>query len=250
MRHQAVGQPVAQRGDTRAVAATRRWRRRAMRPPCPRYRRRRGCPDAGRAPGRRRGPPAPRPTPRARRARPTPLGPPNLWALTDTRSATGREFGHVHPPHGGDGVGVQQRRRGERAHQRGHLGQGLDRAHLVVDEHDRHEPDVGAERLGQSVEVDDPVARPPPRRVPPRRRAALSTAWCSTAEHTTVPRPAAGRTEDRQIVRLGTARGEHDLAGLAPEAPGHLVAAPRRPPIRARRASECAPDGLPKCSVR
>ena len=88
---QPVDQPVAQRATRArhgARALGRRWRARPR--PWPRCRRRCGCRCAARAPGRRRGAAARASTPSRTTSAPTPLGPPNLWALTDTRSAPAR----------------------------------------------------------------------------------------------------------------------------------------------------------------
>ena len=57
-------------------------------------------------------------------------------------------FGHVEPGHGLNGVRVKDRRRRPPVDQAGHVGQGLDRTHLIVDELDRHDADGLVEHRG------------------------------------------------------------------------------------------------------
>jgi hypothetical protein len=77
-----------------------------------------------------------------RKARaPTPCGPP----------------GDVEPRGGLHGVGVQHGAWSSPAHQTRHLGKGLHRAHLVVDQLDRHNADGPVERCAKGFQVDNAV---------------------------------------------------------------------------------------------
>ena len=89
---------------------------------------------------------------------PTPFGPPNLWALTLTRSAPAAASATIEPAEGLHGVGVHERPRSPLAHER---HDGLERlAHpgLVVDEHHRDEPHRLVQRVCEGVEVEDAAA--------------------------------------------------------------------------------------------
>ncbi len=102
------------------------------------------------------------------------------------------------------------------------------------------------------VERGRPAGRGRRRRVastgtvrPPARSTGWSTAWCSAALHTTVPGRAPEHAADGEVVGLGAAAGEHDLAGPAPDdrgqpAPGlvELGRACRASAWRARRVAE------------
>ena len=108
-------------------------------------------------------------------------------------------------------------------------------------------PTPGPQPLGQRVEVDDPGAGPPPPSVPPRAAAGVEhgVVLDGGAHAPSRRRPRAGSPEDGEIVGLGPARGEDDLAGLAPEAPRHLVAGlvdgrpgPAGQRVRPRRVAE------------
>ena len=110
-------------------------------------------------------------------------------------------------------------------HDLGDLGERLDGADLVVDERHRHERDVGVEGGGELLEVDE---------------AAPSTADRATArllhrvQHGVVldggaddrAAPRAEHAAHGEVVGLGAAAGEHDLAGLAAHHRGQALPGP------------------------
>ena len=110
----------------------------------------------GPAPGRRRRAAARRRRPRRTSSTPMPAGPPNLWPLTDSRSAprAPRSIGHV-----ADGLGgVDVHQHAALAAGGDHLGHGLQGADLVVAPLEVHQRGVGADGVQQLVGVD-PAAR-------------------------------------------------------------------------------------------
>ena len=85
-----------------------------------------------------------------------------------------------------------------------------------------------------------------------------STAWCSTALARMRRRSrvlAAARPVealDREVVRLGAAAGEHDLAGPGAERRGERLAGLLDDAAGRRRPDACSDDGLPtspSCAV-
>ena len=113
----------------------------------------------------------------------------------------------------------------------GQLGDGLDRAHLVVGVHDRHQQRVGRDGRSRSAGSTSPspstgstVRRKP--WVSSQRQTSV-TAGCSTAEVMMwLPRCPAGQGDalDGMVVALGAAAGEDHLVGLAAEQRRHLGA--------------------------
>ena len=105
----------------------------------------------------------------------------------------------------------------------GDLGQGLDRADLVVDGHHRDDADLVVERVGQGVEIDaargvdgdDAAAR-----VLDGMEHGMVLGGRAHGE----AGAAADRAEDGGIVGFGAAAGEHDLAGLGAQALGDPLA--------------------------
>ena len=110
-----------------------------------------------------------------------------------------------------------------RADDCGDLGEIGDRADLVVDGHHADHRDV-VERAPASASRSTRPAASTPTTGRRARSTACSTAWCSTAGHTAPPAAAIERAEDRGVVGLGAAAGEHDLAGPAAEHVGDVVA--------------------------
>ena len=179
------------------------------------------------------------------------LGAAELVGADRDQVGPGGGLGHVDPGQGLDGVGVDDGVGGVATDDLGHLGDGLDGADLVVDQHDRHEGDVvGASRsVGQGVEVDHA----------PRRRPA-----------TTRPPQAGGRVPHGGVLHgrahHGAApgrRGPRARPGCRPRCPPPVnTTSPGRRPApsastsrassrtrRASRAATWAPDGLPGSSV-
>ena len=136
------------------------------------------------------------------------------------------------------------------------VGDRLDRPDLVVGEHHRHQDRPVGERRLELVRVDAAVAVD-------RQLHDLEAELLEVAERVPdgvvldrrrddpvavrLARP--GRALEREVVRLGAAGREHDLAGLGAE--------PRREPLvglieagRATRPKACAELGLPNVSVR
>ena len=187
-----------------------------------------------------------------------PFGPPNLWAEIATRSTVGRGVGDVDPRHRLDGVGVDQHLGCPLPDATDDLGERLDRADLVVDEHDRDDRGTGVDRGGDGVEVDD--ARGRDRQ--PGHPEALGGEAVARRQHALVlergrdhavappvgPGPA-GRALHREVVGLGAAGGEHDLVGSAPSSAATSSRASSRA-VFAARAAEWAPLGLPKVPPR
>ena len=158
---------------------------------------------------------------------PTPLGPPNLWALSDSTSTCGQISRRSSQLAACTASVWSTAPRRAVAHERGDGGEVVDGADLVVHRHDRHDADVvgPAERLLERVEVDaSPCRSSTATTVPPWRSTACSTAWCSAAGHTARPARAAHRAGDGGVVALGAAAREHDLAGPAADHGGDLVA--------------------------
>ena len=168
---QPVDQAVAQRADPRDRRAPRSADGDAAAPrPWRRCRRRCACRCAARAPGRRRASSGSSVTPSRTTSAPTPFGPPNLWALTDTRSAGAADRGDVEPATRLHRVGVQHgagRPLGARPRPPRRSGWIVPTSLLAsITDTTR---DVAVERVGQRVEVDAARAR---RRRRPARRGA------------------------------------------------------------------------------
>ena len=160
---------------------------------------------------------------------PTPLGPPNLWALTDTRSATAHSAATSSHPTAGHRVGVQRPPGGEPAHEGGHLGEGLHRADLVVHEHDRHQPDPGPAAPASASRSTTPTGAPP-RRCAAQRRAGVA-APRGAPRPSTPPVPAPGRAGHRATARLSDSvppEVNTTSPGPAPQAPRPSRRGPRR----------------------
>src|SRR5690606_34485342 len=129
----------------------------------------------------------------------------------------------VEPAEGLGGIGVEPAPGGSLGHQRPDLGQGLDGAHLVVDEPDRDERDVAVEQVGEVVEVDDAATVD---------ADELAAGGQRRGEHGVVldggDQHSPGlRGEDAahgQVVGLGAAAGVDDLAGPAAGDGGEAVA--------------------------
>ena len=147
------------------------------------------CRCAARAPGRRRPGGRPASTPVAHDQRADALRPAELVGADRDEVGAGRRPRPRRATAAACTASVCTTAPGaRRPHERGHRGEGLDRADLVVDEHHRHErgPSASSAR-GERVEVD--AGRRVARRRRGRRgpRTGSSTAWCSTAEHTATP---------------------------------------------------------------
>ena len=133
-------------------------------------------------------------------------------------------------------IGVEQDAAG--AAQRADLGERLDHADLVMRRHHRNQEGAVRHRRGQPVEVDEAARLD--RQIADREALALQRG--GAFEHTfvlgrqhdqMVTNLAAGRRMgpremsdalQRQIVRLGSTRGEHDLARIGVDQPRHLAA--------------------------
>ena len=165
---------------------------------------------------------------------PTPTGPPNLWALTATRSAPAVSAARF-TKEAACTASVKIRAVGAlRPDGLHHAPERLDDADLVVGQHHGHQCRVAArpasarpatstspaESTGISRSLADPV--------PAAARHDSSTAGCSTAEHSNdgvglVVARRGQRPEDGQVGGLRATRGEDDLAGIAPQECGDLV---------------------------
>ena len=182
---------------------------------------------------------------------PTPLGPPNLWALTEMRSAPAAVRRHVEPGQGLDGVGVEHGVGGMATDDLGHLGEGLDRADLVVDQHHRHHGHgiassrTAARRRGRSA----PSASTGADAAAERGRRVAHGVVLDGGGH---DRAAPGRLgpEHGQVVGLGPAAGEHDLAGAGARAPRPGRRGRRRAPGGPPERRSGRPTGCPAASVR
>ena len=180
---------------------------------------------------------------------PVPFGAPTLWPASERASTpspsseSGSQPGRLH------GIRVHQRAR--RVGDRGELGHRLHRADLVVRELHRDErrvgPDDARERLGM-------------RRAPPASTSTTSTSKpCTRAEvrrrleHRLVldrrddDVPAARVRErdalDGEVVGLGAAAREDDVARAAADDRGHLAPGPPRGRGRPRRRGRAGSTG-------
>ena len=175
---------------------------------------------------------------------PTPLGPSNLWALDRAtcprraRSTSSSRCGAAWT------ASTAKSTPAVSLDPTADLGDRLDRPHLVVREHDRDEDrlvgDRGVDaRRGRHGRSGRPGARRPRTRTSRGSWSVWPTAWCSTDEVTIRwPRalPAHAAPFSAEVVGLGTARREDDLAGLGADPRGDpLVGVVER---RARRAAE------------
>ena len=101
--------------------------------------------------------------------------------------------------------------------------QGLEGPDLVVHEDDRHEGDVVIERARQGIQIDDPSAidgnDSPPE---PGDGVEDGVVLDRAAHHRAVA--SAEDPGDREVVGLGAAAREHELAGLAAHDIGQLLA--------------------------
>ena len=195
--------------------------------------------------------------PRRIHSAPTPFGPSALCAASATRSAPSVVDVEVDPRRGLDGVHVEQHP-AVRADDLRDVGDRLERPDLVVREHHGHE----RRALGDRARRCRPGRRARSGRPAPattsnpnfsRYARAWPTAWCSTALVTI--RCAAGLAGprgalEREVVRLGAAAREHDLARVRADRPGEpLVRVVERlargPPerVRRRRVAEHAARG-------
>ncbi len=143
-----------------------------------------------------------------------PTGPPHLCDASVTRSAAAAASRDVEPAERLRGVGVEHRAGRALADDVRDRGQRLDGADLVVDEHHRHEGDVVVERGGQRVEVDDapPVDGHDAARRPRATGCEHGVVLDGAAHGRAAPR--AEHAAHREVVGLGAAAREHDLAGL------------------------------------
>jgi len=165
----------------------------------------------------------------------------------------------VEPGDGLDGIGVQHGPGSTAAHQASHVSQGLDRAHLVVDQLDGRHGDVAVQSGAQSVQVDQAVG-------PGGHGTHLDRAGTGAArglggpQYTMVldsahhhrPRCRPGPAQHGQIGGLGPATGEDDVARHCAQHLGDgvaglvhsLVRGPGRP-VRPRGVA-----GLLRCQPR
>ncbi len=175
--------------------------------------------------------------PRRSTRAPEPFGPPNLWALNDTRSGRCGRRGRVQPRDGLHGVGVEDGAGRPLPHHGRHRVEGLDGAELVVDGHHRHQDDVGRARLGQGVEVDEAprVARDLAEFGPGAggegpARLEDGVVLEGRAHHRAggAGGPSGGRRVpsplDGEVVGLGATRRQDDVARPGPEQLGDAVA--------------------------
>ena len=150
-------------------------------------RRRCACRCGARAPARRRRSAARAPTPSRTASTPTPFGPPNLWALSDSRSTCGHSSRRS-SQHAACTASVWSSARGARPRTTAATAaRSVIDADLVVDGHHADDGDVVG-RAPRRARRDRPGRRRRRRR--PCRRArstAWSTAWCSAAGHTARP---------------------------------------------------------------
>ena len=191
---------------------------------------------------------------------PTPTGPPTLCALSETMSARRGDIGQVEVGGGLHGVGEHVRVGGAAVDRLYEVGQRLHHARLVVGRHDGDARDPGRERAGQRVGVDDAggVDGELTRIEAGFGRGAGRLAHGGVLdggreEHRLTPLLAGrlGRPQKSQIGRLGAAGSEDDLAGVAAEEGGHLVAGlleqATGPLRRGVAAGGIAEDGLVDC---
>ena len=155
---------------------------------------------------------------------PTPLGPPNLWALSDIRSTCGHSWRRS-SQHAAWTASVCSSARGAcSTHDRGDGREVVDRADLVVDGHHADHRDVGVEGTGERVEPDacrlvDRDDRP----IGPLDGVQHGMVLGRRAHGATVRLPLHG-PGDGGVVALRAAAGEHDLARTAADDRGHAIA--------------------------
>ena len=203
------------------------------------------CRRAGRAPARRRRSAAAiaadAPAPAA--ARPPPSGRP---ACATTAPGCPRRGRQDRPPCARPPAPHRHAARAPwRAAQRGRLGDRLQRAGLVVGQHQadqrrrarRPAEPASASRSATPSRSTGSTAAP---------GAAARTASCSVAPTMTMPASGAQRV-DRQRVRLGAAGGEHQVGWPAAEARRQRFARVLQT-RRAARPAACTEDGLPVTS--
>ena len=151
-----------------------------------------------------------------------PTGPPHLCdASGDEVGGRGRRT-EVEPAQRLRGVRVEHGTGCSLADDVGDGRQRLDRAGLVVDEHHRHERDVLVEGARQRVEVDDAPPVDGHDATSGRRHRMEDGVVLDRAAHDR----AAVRAEhaaDGEVVGLGAAAREHDLAGLTADDCGELL---------------------------
>ena len=182
---------------------------------------------------------------------PMPLGPSNLWPLTDTRSAP--SSGSFRSTYGAACTASTWSRTPFRAsHPPRDLGDRLDRAHLVVGEHDRDEDGPVGELRLEGVRVDPAVAVDrqlddlEPELLEVAQRVADRVVLDRRRHDPMAVRLARPRRAlQGEVVRLGAARREHELARLDAEARrqpvvGVVEPGPCHPPegVRRRRVPE------------
>ena len=175
---------------------------------------------------------------------PTPFGPPNLWALSDSRSTCGHSWRRSSQL-AACTASVCTRAPGACSRTSGRHGRQVgDGADLVVDGHHADDRDVVAERVGERVEL--------------ARGRHASTAHHRAGEaldgvqHGVVlrggahraPAVAADGADDRRVVGFRAAPREHDLARAAADRRGDVVAGlVDRPPRVAGEAVRSARVG-------
>ena len=230
---QPVAQPVAERrhprprrGRARPPPGAAPWPA-PLRPPRP------GCHCAARAPVPRRTGAGSSTTRPAMASAPTPTGPPTLCALSETMSAPAVAIGQVDVGRGLHGVGEHVRVGSAAVDRLYEVGQRLDHARLVVGRHDGDTRDARRERAGQRLGVDDAggvdgeLARIEAGLGGGAGRLAHGGVLDGGREEHRLTPVLAGRLggpQKSQIGRLGATGGEDDLAGVAAEEGGHLVA--------------------------
>ncbi len=160
---------------------------------------------------------------------PDTLGPTELVGAQCEQVDVRREVAQVEPARRLHGVGVNERTRSVPTDDLGRGGDVGDGADLVVDGHDADDGDVTPgrrmpiEHVGQGIQID-------PREAVDRHDVAAER--LDHVQHRVMlgrraHRDATGatdRAEDRRVVALGSATGEHDLVRADPEHVGHVVA--------------------------
>ncbi len=225
-----------------------RWPRTERRP-CPPPRRRRGSPVAGRAPGRRRGAPGPGAPRRARRARPPPWGPRTCGrSPTRGRPPSSDRPRRAHPTAATASVWSSARGASARTSAATSARGWTVPTSLLTSMTDTS-PTSGPSACASASRSMTPH-RSTATAVPPRAAQALSTAWCSIAEHTRVPRPESCAPRTARLSDSVPPEVKTTSSGLAPEAPGHLVTGlvdrhpgPARPPRASPRGCRSARSG-------
>ena len=153
---------------------------------------------------------------------PGPLGTAELVAADADHIGPGGQSGDVVPGDRLDSVGVQHGTGGAPADHTGDVVQRLQRAHLIVDELDRHDADAPVEIGREILQVDDAVISHPDRshfgHPAARRRLRRSQHGVVLCRgHDNRPGQSACPAQDGQVGRLRAAPGENHVAGGRPE---------------------------------